>query len=172
MTTVDGGGTRMSKNPDSADDGVDSSFPVDIDFEVDQLTQRVSRAAEVNLRLSKRPEQRRVHSTVANCLAFGRAGNEPLGAILSVVDELVSNAYRHTATPGELRIIRKTDDMLIEVTDSDPDVEWMTASTDEASRSGHGLRLVTHLSLDWGVSPEGSGKVVWALVPAQLYFER
>lgn len=162
----------MSGQLDPADDGTDPPFPEDIHLEVERLIQRVSWAAEVRLGLSNRPELRRVHATVVNCLGFGRGEHEPLGAVVLVVDELVSNAYRHTATPGVLGITRTSRGLLVEVTDDDPDAERMRARADERFGSGHhGLRLVAHLSLEWGVRPEESGKVVWALVPAQLYFE-
>ncbi|MFK0244139.1 ATP-binding protein [Amycolatopsis azurea] len=161
----------MSGNSD--EDEADSRFPADFDFELDRLTQRVAWTAEIKLSLAKRPEQRRVRSTVANCLSFGRSKDEPLGAVLLVLDELVTNAYRHTTTPGELRVTRKTRGILIEITDNDPDVERLKARAEDRSGSGyHGLRLVGHLSLEWGAQPEDTGKVVWALVPATMYYER
>ncbi|MFI6302436.1 ATP-binding protein [Amycolatopsis thailandensis] len=149
----------------------DSEFPDDIRFELDRLIKRVAWTAEITLSLAKRPEQRRVRSTVANCLGFGR-GKEPLGAVLLVLDELVANAYRYT-TPGELRITRQTRGVLIEVTDDDPDTEELQSRAEGRSVPGyHGLLLVAHLSLEWGVRPEGTGKVVWALVPTRMYYER
>ncbi|MEV7548446.1 ATP-binding protein [Amycolatopsis sp. NPDC089917] len=151
----------------------DSDFPEDIDFELDRLIKRVAWTAEIKLALAKRPEQRRVRSTVAGCLGFGHGKEDSLGAVLLVLDELVANAYRYTTTPGELRITRQIRGVLIEVTDDDPDLESLKTRSGSGSVHGyHGLLLVTHLSLEWGARPEGNGKVVWALVPARRHDER
>ncbi|WP_410652629.1 ATP-binding protein [Amycolatopsis sp. cmx-4-54] len=163
----------MNREPGfTNEDDFERDFRANIDVELERLTQRVAWTAEIKLDLTKRPEPRRVRSTVANCLGFGRSREEPIGAVLLVLDELVANAYRYT-TPGELRVTRQPDGILIEVSDEDPGVENMQASAEAPSvQSDHGLRFVAHLSLEWGTQPEGKGKVVWALVPAKMYYER
>jgi len=154
-------------------DGDSDSYSENVELELDRLIQRIIWTAEVKISLAKRPERRRVRSTIANCLGFGRSKEEPLGAVLLVLDELIANAYQHTTTPGELRVTRQAQGTLIEVTDDDPDIENLNSRTRNLLGQGyHGLRLVAHLSLSWGVRPEEAGKVVWALVPAQMYDER
>ncbi|GAB3144819.1 ATP-binding protein [Amycolatopsis sp. NPDC004378] len=133
---------------------------------VEQLVLRVAASAELNLDLSARPQPRRVRATVASCLGFGRPRDEPLGAVLLVVDELVGNAYRHSAAPSRLRVTREPRGLLVEVADGDDSVEQV------ASGDGHGLRLVDQLSNAWGVRATREGKVVWALVPVHLFRER
>ncbi|RSN16452.1 PAS sensor protein [Streptomyces sp. WAC 05977] len=162
----------MSGEPGlTSEDDFEREVRTSIEGELARLTQRVALAAEIKLDLSKRPELRRVRSTVADCLGFGRSTEEPLGAVLLVLDELVANAYRYS-TPVELRVTREPGGLLIEVSDDDPDVENLKARADSRSVSSYGLRLVSQLSLDWGVQSEGAGKVVWALAPANMYHDR
>jgi anti-sigma regulatory factor (Ser/Thr protein kinase) len=130
---------------------------------VEWLSLRVATAAELTLDLSTQPSPRRIRATVADCLAFGRPREEPLGALLLVVDELVGNAYRHTARPAWLRVTRQRGALLVEVSDGDTSIEQVSAG------GGHGLRLVEQLSHGWGVRLTGTGKVVWARVPTQVF---
>ncbi|MEV7548752.1 ATP-binding protein [Amycolatopsis sp. NPDC089917] len=141
----------------------------ELEAELDRFCRRVAGAAEVMLDLRNLPELRDIRAVVADRLGFGRGEDEPLGALLLVVDELVSNAYRHTDRPGELRVNRQVRSFLVEVSDDEPDVEALRSPAENA---GYGLRLIHHLSLDWGFRREPTGKTVWALVPAQLYYER
>ncbi|KFZ80348.1 PAS/PAC sensor protein [Amycolatopsis sp. MJM2582] len=150
------------------DEDPDRLFSVNIDVELERLTQRIAWTAEFRLDLSQRPELRRVRSTVADRLNFGRSEQEPMGGLLLVVDELVANAYVHATNPGELRVTRQSRGILVEVTDDQADAGDLGP---ESCRDTHGLRLVGHLSLEWGVRPEQAGKVVWALVPVQTYYE-
>src|SRR5438093_1813772 len=96
-------------------------LPPGWDEAVGQLLLRVALTAEVTLDLTGRPTLRRIRSTVADCLGFGR--HEPLGALLLVVDELVGNAYRHTPRPSGLRVTRERRGLLVEVADDDPATE-------------------------------------------------
>ncbi|OXM55013.1 ATP-binding protein [Amycolatopsis alba] len=146
-----------------------SGGQAELEAELDRLCRRVAGAAEVTLDLRNLPELRDIRSVIADQLGFGRGEDEPLGALLLVVDELVSNAYRHTDGPVELRVNRQVRSFLVEVADDDPDLEALR-STLETAR--YGLRLVGQLSLDWGFRGEQAGKTVWALVPAQQYYQR
>jgi anti-sigma regulatory factor (Ser/Thr protein kinase) len=141
------------------------ALPPGWDLVVERLSLRVATAAELTVDLTTRPALRRIRSTVAGCLGFGRTKQEPLGALLLVVDELVGNAYDHTAGPSALRVTRERRGLLVEVSDDDPSIERVAAGC------GHGLQLVEQLSLGWGVRATGPGKTVWALVPAQLFRE-
>jgi len=88
-------------------------------------------------------------------------GLEPDGladAVL-VLDELVSNALRHGATPVRVRLVRETGNLRIEVTDAGsrparprpPDIS-----------GGRGLMLVDACSRQWGQWRHDAGKTVWA----------
>jgi anti-sigma regulatory factor (Ser/Thr protein kinase) len=147
-------------------DGTDGdALPAGWDHAVQRLSLRVATAAELTVDLATRPAPRRVRATVADCLGFGRPKDEPLGALLLVVDELVSNAYEHTDRPWRLRVTRERRGLLVEVSDADARIGRVAAG------GGHGLRLVGQLSHGWGVRATAPGKTVWALVPAQLFRE-
>ncbi|MFC3453749.1 ATP-binding protein [Amycolatopsis speibonae] len=141
----------------------------ELEAELDRFCRRVAGAAEITLGLRNLPELRDIRSVVADSLGFGRGEDEPLGALLLVIDELVSNAYRHTDGPGELRVNRHVRSFMVEVSDDDPDLEALRSAPESTH---YGLRLITQLSLDWGFRGERAGKTVWALVPAQLYYEQ
>ncbi|EME61642.1 ATP-binding protein [Amycolatopsis decaplanina] len=146
-----------------------SGGQAELEAELDRLCRRVAGAAEVTVDLRNRPDLRRVRSVVADQLGFGRSQDEPLGALLLVVDELVSNAYRHADGPGELRVVRHVRGFMVEVFDDDPDLEGLRSAPASAR---YGLRLIGQLTLDWGFRTERTGKTVWALVPAQPPYDR
>lgn len=137
---------------------------MDFDEDLAGLTRRLAGAAETVVPLADLPDLRAVRALVAESLAFGAGAGDRFGAVLLVIDELVGNAYRHTAAARELHVTRTGENLMVEVSDHDPDVA--------AVRTGpgrHGLRLVGQLSLDWGVRADSDGKVVWALVPIRLF---
>ncbi len=146
-----------------------SSGQANLEAELERWCRRVAGAAEVTLDLRDRPTLRQVRSVAAEHLGFGRSRDEPLGALLLVIDELVSNAYRHTIGAGELRVTRSLRGLMIEVTDDDPDLDPLRSAP---ATTHYGLRLAGQLSLDWGFRAERTGKAVWALVPLRLCNER
>lgn len=139
-----------------------SGDQAELEVELERLCRRVADAAEVTVDLRNRPALRRVRSVVADRVGFGRGTDEPLGALLLVVDELVSNAYRHADEPGELRVVRQLRGFMVEVSDDGRDLGGLPTSPDSAR---YGLRLIGRLAVDWGFRPGRTGKSVWALVP-------
>ncbi|MFE0512608.1 SpoIIE family protein phosphatase [Streptomyces sp. NPDC058964] len=84
-----------------------------------------------------------------------------------LVSEVVSNAVRHAggARIG-LRLVR-TDALLFEVTDDEPELPALL-SAGVYDESGRGLRVVSRLAREWGASAAGHRKTVWfeqALTP-------
>lgn len=140
---------------------------MDFDEELAQLTRKLADAAEMTVALHDRPDLRRVRSSVAEALAFGDCPGDRFGGVLLVIDELVGNAYQHATAVRELRVTRKAGNLLVEVSDHDPDVTSLHESRPESTC--YGLRLVDQLSLDWGVRADDAGKVVWALVPITVF---
>jgi anti-sigma regulatory factor (Ser/Thr protein kinase) len=92
-----------------------------------------------------------------------RVGGHPRRAELLVcVSELVTNAIVHTRSSPTVRIILRRARIRIEVADDSPALPVM-GPPDVMATGGRGLRIVDHLSLDWGATPhrDGAGKVVW-----------
>jgi serine/threonine-protein kinase RsbW len=72
------------------------------------------------------------------------------------VSELVTNAVRHgKGKPVGLRVRCSGDELRIEVTDGSPTRARMR-SADAADENGRGLFLVSAVSKEWGVSPDGT----------------
>ncbi|WP_290057653.1 ATP-binding protein [Amycolatopsis solani] len=140
---------------------------VDFDEELAELTRQVAGAAEARVVLDGLPDLRHVRSHVAGSLTFGADPGDRFGGVLLVIDELVSNAYRHTTAARELHVTRRAEHLLVEVSDRDPDATTVRACHPGSGR--YGLRLVEQLSLDWGVRADSGGKVVWALVPIRVF---
>ncbi|MET8850779.1 ATP-binding protein [Amycolatopsis sp. NPDC004625] len=122
-------------------------------------TRGASATEEAEVDLGGRPDLRAVRAVVDGTLSLDAEPDDRFGAVLLVVDELVSNAYRHATTPRSLRVGRSRENVLIEVGDRDPVTEAVRPRA-----FGYGLRLVSQLSVDWGVRADSDGKVVWALV--------
>ncbi|NUR04006.1 MAG: SpoIIE family protein phosphatase [Streptomyces sp.] len=77
-----------------------------------------------------------------------------------LVSELVTNAVRHaTGDRIGLRLVR-TDALLCEVTDAEPDLPALLAAG-PYDESGRGLRVVSRLAREWGASIAGHSKTVW-----------
>jgi len=78
---------------------------------------------------------------------------------LAVVDELTSNALRHSRSPYRVGLRRGNGTLRVEVADgsTDPAVP-RTPGVD----GGRGLLLVAAYSLGWGQETHPDGKIVWA----------
>ncbi|WP_213004653.1 alpha/beta fold hydrolase [Paractinoplanes toevensis] len=91
--------------------------------------------------------------------------------VLLVTTELVQNVAKHTADGGELRLRRQDDSILIEVTDSDPQLPQLKR-TPPTVAGGRGLLLVAATARQWGSRPVRwagrAGKIVWAEIARRL----
>ncbi|MFJ6539515.1 SpoIIE family protein phosphatase [Streptomyces sp. NPDC091385] len=77
-----------------------------------------------------------------------------------LVSEVVTNAVRHGGGGSVgLRVVR-TDALLFEVTDAEPELPRLLAAGPE-DEEGRGLRVVTRLAREWGASGSGHRKTVW-----------
>ncbi|MBP2325184.1 hypothetical protein JOF56_005569 [Kibdelosporangium banguiense] len=75
-----------------------------------------------------------------------------------IMSELVTNALLHGCGVPVLRLSGTSWRLRIEVSDDSPVPPTIrTAGAD----GGWGLRLIDEMSLNWGTSPRGIGKVVW-----------
>lgn len=79
-----------------------------------------------------------------------------------VLSELVTNAVRYGAS-GDIRVTLAAhrDQLTIRVGDGSPAMHHVPTPTGGEER-GRGLVIVGALSTEWGVSPAGVGKQVWA----------
>lgn len=72
------------------------------------------------------------------------------------VSELVTNALRHgQGKPVGLRVTSSDHELRIEVTDGSPTPARLREAG-EAAENGRGLLLVSAVSKEWGVSPDGT----------------
>lgn len=94
---------------------------------------------------------------------------DPDGDVLLVATELAENVVRHTDDGGELRLALAPGALMIEVTDTSPELPTVR-DPEPGSATGRGLQLVQTLARQWGTRLLPRGKVVWAeiLVPPQL----
>jgi anti-sigma regulatory factor (Ser/Thr protein kinase) len=86
---------------------------------------------------------------------------QALEAVELMVSELATNCIRHERASFHVAILRRSDEIRVEVTDSGGGMPTMRSpGPDEPS--GRGLQIVDMLSERWGVEPESpSGKTVW-----------
>jgi anti-sigma regulatory factor (Ser/Thr protein kinase) len=78
---------------------------------------------------------------------------------LAVVDELTSNALRHSRAPFRVGLRRKDGKLRVEVADGTTDEATPRAP---GADGGRGLLLVDAYSLGWGQEIHPDGKIVWA----------
>ena len=91
--------------------------------------------------------------------------------IVTVVSELVTNAWRH-ARPGrdhparwqpvQLGLLQSADRVLGAVCDPSPSLP-APRDPGELAESGRGLQVIGALSDGWGTVTAGPGKIVWAM---------
>jgi anti-sigma regulatory factor (Ser/Thr protein kinase) len=83
--------------------------------------------------------------------------------VTAIVAELVANAVLHAGTMLELRLIRRTGRVRVEVRDRATRMPRLTIPDPEDE--GHrGLFIVDRFAAAWGADPVPGGKVVWAEV--------
>jgi anti-sigma regulatory factor (Ser/Thr protein kinase) len=126
-----------------------------------------ARVHSLDLRGSDPRALRRVRQWLTVVLAD--CGDEHIGEVMQIADELVSNAYEHGGGPQVIRLCcgRVPGRTVVEVEDSNMDALTVGRSRfGTAAYRGRGLMLVRALSAAWGVRREpGSGcKTVWAEV--------
>jgi hypothetical protein len=80
--------------------------------------------------------------------------------------ELAANALRHGAPPVRLRLSRRADTLVIEVSDRGDGTPQLVEIDNTTSPSGRGMRIVASLARDWGVDRHVVGKTVWAELAA------
>ncbi|WP_243776607.1 ATP-binding protein [Actinomadura nitritigenes] len=83
--------------------------------------------------------------------------------VTAIVAELVANAVRHAGTALELRLLRGSGRVRVEVRDRAAQLPRLTVPgpLDESHR---GLFIVDRFATSWGADPVTGGKVVWAEV--------
>lgn len=79
---------------------------------------------------------------------------------LLLVTELISNGVRHANTALNLLLTYDGSHIHVGVSDENRQPASMTLDTG-TSHQGWGLRLVDHLSSDWGTVMDPHGKTVW-----------
>lgn len=83
-----------------------------------------------------------------------------------VLSELVTNAVRHANTPMEVTLTLRRPYLHVAVADGNRDPLQSARRPPSTAEGGRGLLLVREMAQRWGWLPAGSGKVVWALLPA------
>ena len=104
----------------------------------------------------------------ARAAVQGWAADIGLGALgddlLLVVSELVTNAVRYGEPPVCVSVRADETTVTVGVSDAASERPTMLVADDDAE-SGRGLLLMSLLSAEFGVRPDGHGKVVWARLP-------
>jgi len=84
--------------------------------------------------------------------------------LLLSVSELVTNALLHARTSFRVRVTASPRSVRVEVFDANPLLPT-AKNYGPTAVTGRGLRIVEHLSSDWGVTPVDGGKWVWFEMP-------
>ncbi len=103
---------------------------------------------------------------VARELILSVTGREEDPAAALVVTELVTNAVLHGRSELDLTVEFDGAAVTLVVHDEGPGcpVAYPFERDGEPATSGRGLAMVQQISDDWGITPDASGKAVWARV--------
>ncbi|MGC4896787.1 ATP-binding protein [Micromonospora sp. DT31] len=91
---------------------------------------------------------------------------ELAGPASLVLSELVGNVVRHAGTPMHVTLTLRRPYLRVAVMDGSPAQACAANDRDPRAEGGRGLMLVRELTQRWGSTPVGTGKVVWAMLPA------
>ncbi|MFE9693743.1 ATP-binding protein [Micromonospora sp. NPDC005806] len=91
---------------------------------------------------------------------------ELAGPAALVLSELVGNVVRHAGTPMHVTVTLRRPYLRVAVMDGSPADARAATGRDPRAEGGRGLLLVRELTQRWGSAPAGTGKVVWAMLPA------
>jgi two-component sensor histidine kinase len=92
---------------------------------------------------------------------LGDAPPDVVDAVLVMTSELATNSIRHAATDFDVAIERTRRTVRVAVTDRGSGVPTVL-SPDPTQTSGRGLKIVSKLADDWGVSSaDANRKTVW-----------
>jgi anti-sigma regulatory factor (Ser/Thr protein kinase) len=108
-------------------------------------------------------EARRKTATV---LTRWRCQRDRIADTVLVVSEVVTNAVQHGAGVVRVRLLRRRTYVRVEVQDNSPRLPVLLAVGGRAAERGRGLYIVRNLASRWGSRRDGSGKLVWAELPA------
>ncbi len=106
---------------------------------------------------------RRVRALLRSALNELHAGQDLIDCGTLTASELAANAVLHARTPFRLLVQSRESCIWIAIEDRAP----LQNGRELISRSHHGLGLIAALALSWGVTPQASGKLVWAELPRQ-----
>jgi anti-sigma regulatory factor (Ser/Thr protein kinase) len=81
-----------------------------------------------------------------------------------VITELVSNVVRHARTEMEISLVASPGALRLAVRDGNPAPPRSDVSEAALAESGRGLVVIQALAIEWGATPSGGGKVVWAVL--------
>jgi len=106
---------------------------------------------------------------VASARDFAAQAADELGSAVNrddlalIVGELTANAAEHQNGEAELVVRVHPDGCTeIEVVDPDPTIPSPIESAPWDLEGHRGLHLVSVISHSWGITPEGTGKRIWA----------
>jgi PAS domain S-box-containing protein len=93
--------------------------------------------------------------------ALARWGHQDLtDTACLLVTEVLSNAIPHARAPIEMQLCRSADEIIVEITDDDPQFPQRRPA-DEEDADGRGLMLIDAFAASWGARPAVPGKTVW-----------
>ena len=81
-----------------------------------------------------------------------------------IITELVSNVVRHAGTEMEVSLTASPGALRLAVRDGHPAPPRPNAAGGTLAESGRGLVVIQALATEWGTTPAGDGKVVWAVL--------
>lgn len=81
-----------------------------------------------------------------------------------VITELVSNVVRHAGTDMEISLTASPGALRLAVRDGNPIPPRPDVSEASLAENGRGLVVIRALAIEWGATPSGGGKVVWAVL--------
>ncbi|GIJ20526.1 ATP-binding protein [Micromonospora lutea] len=133
----------------------------------DEASRVAEASAVTRLRLRLDPVAtacRRARELVADACARWNLP-EVAGPASVVLSELVGNVVRHAGTPMQVTVTLRRPWLHLTVVDGSS-AAARQGESGHRDEGGRGLLLVRELADHWGSAPAGSGKAVWATLPA------
>ena len=107
--------------------------------------------------------RRGVRQYLAGCRC--PASTDEVDSVVTVLDELATNALRHGAPPASVELCEHPEGWLVVARDADPGHAPVPAVDRPPELGGMGLHMVVALTRRHGIATGSRSKSVWALVP-------
>jgi anti-sigma regulatory factor (Ser/Thr protein kinase) len=106
-----------------------------------------------------------VRSFVQSSLESAGADEQSVADVVLLSSELASNVVDHARTPYTVSLVITGDLARVEIRDGSSVLPAVRDLSESPQDRGRGLRILSTVAMEWGVTSLDTGKAVWFVAP-------